>query len=59
MGSDKVFIVAIWSMLFRYLLKCIEFVSYNYHVFIAYISIGKRGPVIMCGFESFLLTHKQ
>ena len=40
-GSDEVFIFVIRSMCFRHLLKCIEFVSYSYCIFIANISIGK------------------
>ena len=43
---DKVFVFFIWSMRFRYLLKSIEFVSYNYRIFITNISVGKWGPVL-------------
>ena len=55
-GSDKVFIFIIWSMFFRYLLKSIELVSYSYHIFIANISIGKWGQVVMCSFDCLFLT---
>ena len=33
-------------MPFRYLLKDIEFVFYSYHIFIAYMSLGKWGPIV-------------
>ena len=47
----KFFIFLIQSMFFGFLLKGIKFVSYSYYIFIAYISIGKRRLVIMCGFR--------
>ena len=53
-GSDKVFLFIISSMSFSYLQKSIKFVSNSYHIFIAYISIGKLEPVIMYGFDCFL-----
>ena len=54
-GSEKVFIFVIQSMSFKCPLKSIKFVSYIYHIFIVYISIGKLAPVIMCDFECLFL----
>ena len=57
MSSDEVFIFVIRSMSFRYLLST-KFVSYSYHIFIVNISVSKRGPVIICGFDSLLFLHR-
>ena len=53
-GSNKVSIFVIQSTLFRCLPRSIKIVSYCYHIFIAHITIGKRGPVISWSFNCFL-----
>ena len=45
-GDIKVFMFIIWGMSFRFLLKSIRYFSYSYRILIAYITIGKSGPVI-------------
>ena len=45
-GSNKVFIIVIWILPFRYLLKSVEFFSYCYGILIYKITIGECGPVI-------------
>ena len=42
---------------FKCLLKTIKFVSYSYHIFIAYISIDKWGPVETCSYDYFLFLY--
>ena len=54
-GSDQVDIIVIQCMGFRFLLKSIEFVSYNYRTFVANISIVKWGSVITFNFDCFFL----
>ena len=49
--SNKVFIVVIWTMCFRYLLKSIKFISYSYSIFIVNIYFSKWETVVTCGFD--------
>ena len=51
--NDEVFLFIIWSMSFRYLLKSIKFVSYNYC-----ISMSLWGSAVTCSFESPLFLHR-
>ena len=52
-GSDKVFILVIQRTPNEF-----QFVSYNYCVFIAYISICKWRQVIWSDFDCFLFLHR-
>ena len=52
---NNFFIFVTWIMCFGYLMKSIEFTSYNYRIFSANISVGKRVPVVMCAFHRLVL----
>ena len=50
MRGNKISIFFIRSISLRCLLKSVKRVSYSYRTSIAYITIGKQGPVVMCAF---------
>ena len=45
-GSNEILIFFIWTSSFRYFPYCIEFISYSYHIFIAYIYCSMRNSCI-------------
>ena len=59
MGGSKVFKFVIRGMSFRCLRKSIKLVSYNCRILIAYITIGKWGPVIRWRFNCLFLISNE